>query len=157
MLCTFLEVFIIYTSLHQNLTSCVTVLFKEDIIIIWSTRNMFFLLVTWSWTTITHLIFWLPILRAKQTFLFVYICIVIVDPIIKKAEGGDPILLYTARCMFVPVPSQELDFHRHMLWSFFSIIYRAILFYCIRGSLISRHLLYIKTDSMVYIRLGYTF
>jgi hypothetical protein len=28
--------------------------------------------------------------------LFVYICIVIVDPIIKKAEGGDPILQFTA-------------------------------------------------------------
>jgi hypothetical protein len=52
-------------------------------------------------------------------FLFVYICIVIVDPIFKKAEGGDPILLYTAWYMFVPVPSQELDFHRHTLWSFF--------------------------------------
>ena len=33
--------------------------------------------------------------------------------------------------------------------------YQAILFYCIRGSLISRRLLYIKTDSMVYIRLGW--
>ena len=28
--------------------------------------------------------------------MFVYICIVIVDPIIKKAEGGDPILQFTA-------------------------------------------------------------
>jgi hypothetical protein len=87
--------------------------------------------------------------------------------------------------MFVPVPSQELDFHRHMLWSFFQSFekrcsclfcwywwilfpslfkilqncptsrfnpYQAILFYCIRSSLISRRLLYIKTDSMVYIR-----
>jgi len=52
-------------------------------------------------------------------FVCLYICIVIVDPIIKKAEGGDPILQFTADTFFVPVPSQELDFHRHMLWSFF--------------------------------------
>ena len=34
--------------------------------------------------------------------------------------------------------------------------YQAILFYYIRDSLISGQLLYIKTDSMVYIRLGYS-
>jgi predicted membrane channel-forming protein YqfA (hemolysin III family) len=34
-------------------------------------------------------------------FLFVYICIVIVDPIIKKAEGGDSILLYTAWVWYI--------------------------------------------------------
>jgi len=37
------------------------------------------------------------IFRDKQTlFLFVYICIVVTDPIIKKAEGCDPILQITA-------------------------------------------------------------
>jgi hypothetical protein len=32
----------------------------------------------------------------SRHFLYVYICIVIVDPIIKQAEGGDPILQFTA-------------------------------------------------------------
>ena len=35
------------------------------------------------------------ILHAKQTFFF-YICIAVADPIIKKAEGCDPILQFTA-------------------------------------------------------------
>jgi hypothetical protein len=36
-----------------------------------------FFFFTWSFVLSRH-------------FLFVFICIVIVDPIIKKAEGGDP-------------------------------------------------------------------
>ena len=28
--------------------------------------------------------------------------------------------------IFVPIPSQELDFHRHMLWSIFSIIWKDV-------------------------------
>jgi len=41
-------------------------------------------------------------------------------------EGGglwSHSLVY-CRYIFVPVPSQELDFHRHMLWSIFSIIWK---------------------------------
>jgi hypothetical protein len=70
---------------------------KSDTLYWLQVNQSLFFFFTWSFVLSRH-------------FLFVFICIVIVDPIIKKAEGGDPILLYTARYMFVPVPSQELDF-----------------------------------------------
>ena len=45
---------------------------------------------------------------------FVYICIDVMDPVIKK--GRLPINRFKPT-IFVPVPSQDLDFQHHMLWS----------------------------------------
>ena len=42
--------------------------------------------------------------------MFVFICIVIVDPIIKKAEGGDPILQFTADTFFCASPKPGTGF-----------------------------------------------
>jgi hypothetical protein len=49
------------------------------------------------------------------TFLIVYILILIGDAL-SEVEGWDPINRF--RHIFVPVPSQDLDFQHHMLWSF---------------------------------------
>ena len=100
---------------NQNIEWVIVVQLQDTLYWLQVNQSLFFFF-TWSFVLSRH-------------FLFVFICIVIVDPIIKKAEGGDPIL-YTAWYMFVPVPSQELDFHRHMLWSFFSIIWKEMRLFC---------------------------
>jgi hypothetical protein len=55
----------------------------------------------------------------KQLYLDYMSMTVVGDPIIKKVEGCDPILQFSARYIFVPVPSQELDFQtitRSIFW-----------------------------------------
>ena len=79
---------------------------------------------------------------------FFYICIAVADPVNKKAESCDPILQFTARYMFVPVPSQELDFHRHMLWSFFSsIIWKDIIVCFVDGFYFHHCLIFLSINN----------
>ena len=47
-----------------------------------------------------------------------FICIIVRDPIIKQGVFGIP-LIGLIPSHFVPVPSQNLDFKRHLLCSFF--------------------------------------
>ena len=54
-------------------------------------------------------------MSTPDCYLLVYICIVIRDLIIKR----DPINDLTLPFFFVPVPSQDLDFHWHMSWDLF--------------------------------------
>jgi hypothetical protein len=55
--------------------------------------------------------------KCADFLLFVYICIAVGDLVIKKG-CWDPICMFNPATFFVPVPSQNLDFQRHMSWSF---------------------------------------
>ena len=52
---------------------------------------------------------------------FVYICVAVGDPAIEMGGLGSPLIGLT-RHIFVPVPSQDLDFQYHMSWSSFYVL-----------------------------------
>ena len=64
---------------------------------------------------------WIRICAGFSSFVIICIVVVDLDPVIKRGRFGVPLTGLTWH-IFVHVPSQDLDFQRHMSWSFLSSV-----------------------------------